>query len=295
MGEYEELVELGFEGVDKAVDKYHDKVFDTVGKHPPSWHWRHRHDKHKQENQEPPVNESSRAHRDFPQHHQSGRSEAEMYAADRRQERDYQDREYQDRDYSSRRDPRYVSDETFYYRGPDAGAVTMRGSDPYNNARGYEVQPCMSDVDQQYQQPAYDNRRPQPQRRRSSWSPPRSGRERGNDRRALSRSRSRSRSKDRQHRIAATVAGGLIGGLIGNQVQKGRKYDTAATIAGAVIGGLGAREVSEQFDKRRARREERDEKWEDKYGDGRERRRDERDYRDDRYDDRRRSDDRDWR
>jgi hypothetical protein len=33
-----------------------------------------------------------------------------------------------------------VSDETFYYRGPGAGAVVMRGSDPYNNARGYEVQ-----------------------------------------------------------------------------------------------------------------------------------------------------------
>lgn len=58
-----------------------------------------------------------------------------MYASDRRQERDYEER-----DYNGRRDPRYVSDETFYYRGPDAGAVTMRGSDPYNNARGYEVQ-----------------------------------------------------------------------------------------------------------------------------------------------------------
>ena len=55
-----------------------------------------------------------------------------MHAPDRRQERDYQDRR------DSPRDSRYVSDETLYYRGPDAGAVVMRGSDPYNNARGYE-------------------------------------------------------------------------------------------------------------------------------------------------------------
>lgn len=157
-----------------------------------------------------------------------------------------------------------------------------------------------ADTGQQYQQPQYDTRRddyggrPQPQRRRSSWSPQRSGRDRGDDRRV--RSRSRSRSKDRQHRIAATVAGGLIGGLIGNQVQKGRKYDTAATIAGAVIGGLGAREASEQWDKRKARREDCDEKWEEKYGDDHDdRRRDDR-RRDDRYDDdHRRYNDRDRR
>jgi len=53
-----------------------------------------------------------------------------MYDPERRQERDFQ----------NQRDPRYVSDETFYYRGPDAGAVTMRDSEPYNNARSYEVQ-----------------------------------------------------------------------------------------------------------------------------------------------------------
>ena len=123
------------------MDKYHDKVFDTVGKHPPSWHWRHRNDK-QNESREARAEESSRAHREAPQQQHNSRSEAEMYASDRQQERGYQEREYQDRDYSGRRDrdPRYVSDETFYYRGPDAGAVVMRGSDPYNNAREYEVQ-----------------------------------------------------------------------------------------------------------------------------------------------------------
>ncbi|KAF9690523.1 hypothetical protein EKO04_011335 [Ascochyta lentis] len=281
MGEYEELVELGFEGADKFVNKYHDKAFDKVGRH--SHRRRDRQQQRQQQGQqqqryrEPPASESShadhrpsRAHGDTLREDDDRDSDSDMYAPDRRQERE-----------QDRRDARYVSDETFYYRGPDAGAVVMRGSDAYNRARGYEVA--------QYQQPQYNHRRedygqrgrPAPQRRRSSWSPPRSGRDGGDSRRA--RSRSRSRSMDKTHRIAATVAGGLIGGLLGNQMQKGRKYDTAATIAGAVIGGIGAKEASEQWDKRKSRREDCDEKWEDKYGDERERRRDER-RRDDRYD-----------
>ncbi|OSS53037.1 hypothetical protein B5807_02396 [Epicoccum nigrum] len=196
-----------------------------------------------------------------------------MYAPERRQERDLQ----------NQRDPRYVSDETFYYRGPDAGAVTMRGSEPYNNARGFGVQ--------EYPQLRYDDRRPQPQRRRSSWSPQRSGRDRGHDRRVRSRSRSRSRSRDKQDRILATVAGGLIGGLLANQARKGKKYDTAATVVGAVVGGLGAREATDLWDKKKARREDSDERRDERYGDSRDRRRDDRDGRrrddrDSRYEDR---------
>lgn len=298
------LQELGFEGVDKAVDKYHDKAFEKFGKHSAGWHKRHDRQEQQQGYRKPPASESSRTKHDASRGRNDSDSDREMYASDRqqdrRQDRDYQGRDYQDRRDQDRRDSRYVSDETFYHRGPDAGAVVMRGSGPYNNARGYEVQVSRSfvfelrgaDTEQQYQQPQYDNRRPQPQRRRLSWSPQRSGRDRSYDRRARSRSSSRSRSKDRQQRIAATVAGGLIGGLLGNQVQKGRKYDTAATIAGAVMGGLGAREISEQWDKRKGRREDREEKWEEKYGNDRDRRGDDRD---DRYDDRRRHNDRDRR
>ncbi|KAF3045356.1 hypothetical protein E8E11_008299 [Didymella keratinophila] len=299
MGEYEELVELGFEGVDKAVDKYHDKVWEKTGKHSAGWHRRHDRDQQHQQpqNRRPPASESSRSRNDTPRScddSDDGESDRDMYASDRRFDREYQDR------IRDRGDSRYVSDETFYHRGPDAGAVVMRDSDPYKNARSYEVQVgCVNasilhsaDLRQQYQHPQYDSRRPRPQRRRSSWSPQRSRRDRGYDRGARSRSRSRSRSKDRQHRIAATVAGGLIGGLLANQVQKGKKYDTAATVVGAVVGGLGAREISEQWDKRQARREEREEKWEDKWGDDRDRRRNDRD---DHNDDRRRYNDRDWR
>ncbi|UPX11934.1 uncharacterized protein EKO05_0002518 [Ascochyta rabiei] len=136
MGEYEELVELGIEGVDKAVDKYHDRAFDKVGKHSPAWHRRHdgQQQQERKRNRNPQPSESSRAnHESYRKDHETSRghderdSESDMYAPDRRQERDYQER----------RDVRYVSDETVYYRGPDAGAVVMRGSDPYNKARGH--------------------------------------------------------------------------------------------------------------------------------------------------------------
>lgn len=129
------MQELGFEGVDKAVDKYHDKAFDKFGK-------RRRHDRgqQQQESRRPPVSQSSRARNDTPSDNDDSQPDRDMYASDCRQDRDYQDRDYYDRRGDDRGESRYVSDETIYYRGPDAGAVAMRGSDPYNNARGYEVQ-----------------------------------------------------------------------------------------------------------------------------------------------------------
>lgn len=133
------LQELGFEGVDKAVDKYHDKVWEKSGKHSAGWHRRHDHKQPQQpQKRRPPTSESSRSREDTPRGPDDGsniESDRDMYASDRRFDREYQDR--RDRD---RGDSRYVSDDTFYYRGPDAGAVAMRGSDPYNNAREYEVQ-----------------------------------------------------------------------------------------------------------------------------------------------------------
>lgn len=102
--------------------------------------------------------------------------------------------------------------------------------------------------------------------------------------------------------MAAAVGGALIGGIIGSQVQKGKKYDMPATVLGAIAGGLGAREATEAWDKRKARREQCDEKWEQKYGDqdrggrsdGRgDGRRDSGRRDDDRWDDRRRDDRRD--
>jgi hypothetical protein len=136
------LQELGFESVDKAVDKYHDKVWEKTGKHSAGWHRRHDRDQQQQpRDRRPPASESSRSRNDTPRSRDNSddsedtESDRDMYASDRRFDREYKDR--RDRD---RGDSRYVSDETFYYRGPDAGAVVMRDSDPYKNARGYEVQ-----------------------------------------------------------------------------------------------------------------------------------------------------------
>lgn len=125
------------------MDKYHDRAFEKVGKHSPSWHRRHDRPQQQQRQRRRSPDEESRTdhevpsergiprEREVPRERDTGDSGDDMYAPDRRQERDYQGRD--------RRDSRYVSDETFYYRGPDAGAVAMRDSDPYKNARGYEV------------------------------------------------------------------------------------------------------------------------------------------------------------
>lgn len=169
--------------------------------------------------------------------------------------------------------------------------TTTREATKFRQGTRYTYGVRHANYKKQYQQPRYEDRRPQPQRRRSSWSPQRSGRDRGHDRRARSGSRSRSRSRDKQDRILATVAGGLIGGLLANQARKGKKYDTAATVVGAVVGGLGAREATDFWDKKKARREDCDEKWDERYGDNRDRRRDDRDGRrkddrDGRYEDR---------
>jgi hypothetical protein len=169
--------------------------------------------------------------------------------------------------------------------------ITTREVTKFRQGTRYSYEVRHADYKKQYQQPRYKDRRPQHQRRRSSWSPQRPGRDRGQDRRARSGSRSRSRSRDKQDRILATVAGGLIGGLLANQARKGKKYDTAATVVGAVVGGLGAREATELWEKKKARREDCDDRWDERYGDSRDRRRDDRDGRrrddrDGRYEDR---------
>lgn len=113
------------------MDKYHDKAYDTFGKHSAGWHKRHDRDQQQRDQQAPSsASGLSRTSHDTARGRKDSKVDSDMYAPDRHQERDYADR----------RDSRYVSDETYYYRGPDAGAVVMRGSDPYNNARAYEIQ-----------------------------------------------------------------------------------------------------------------------------------------------------------
>jgi len=197
-----------------------------------------------------------------------------MYGGDR-QQRD-------DRGASER----YYEDERTQYKGPNAGTVVPQTRNAYDNNRGQQMAPYQQQSQRGFDD--YDNRdrgRPQPERRSSSWSPPRSERR---DRRDHDRddARSGSRPKDKQHRILATVGGALVGGLAANQIRKGKSHDTAATIIGAIVGGVGAREASEFIDKkRRSKRDSVDEKWGEEYSDDdrRENRRGD-DRRDDRYD-----------
>lgn len=283
MANYEELVELGFEGVDRFAERYHDKVYDHLpplgkknsrGKQQQSSQSQQTSQQQQQQQQGQQPDDGYSRPRSGPPPDDPYIDTRRMYASDRQDERDYRSSE---RDY---RGERYYEDERVEYKGPAAGALVARGRDDFSDTRGYQAAPYQA-PQRGYDQSVdyYDRGRPAPQRRRSSWSPPRSEKHHGHE----EKNRARSRSKDKQHRILATVTGAIVGGLVGNQVRKGQKYDTVATIAGAVIGGVGAREASEFWDGRRHKREERQEAWVDEYGeDDRDDRR-----RDDNHDNRR--------
>jgi len=185
-----------------------------------------------------------------------------MYASDR-----------QDRDYRRSSDDRYYEDERVYYKGPNADTVVPQTRAAYDSMRNQQVAAYQPQQLQRGHDDRYDSRdrgRPQPERRSSSWEPPRSDRRDRrdrDDRDKRNNGRSRSRSSDKQHRILATVGGALVGGLVANQVRKGKSHDTTATVIGAILGGVGAREASEFVDGRRRKKERYDEKWEETYGD----------------------------
>ncbi|KAF2822464.1 hypothetical protein CC86DRAFT_448238 [Ophiobolus disseminans] len=266
MADYEELAELGFEGVDKFANKYHDKVYD----HLPAWKQKQKrqearakkddHQQQRQHSRGPPENEQERSRQDSPVE----RSRNVNFEDDQREMSSYAPshapsyaptaRQDQRQDYREDRAPR--ADWAYQPRAP---------SPPPEYAGGYDVR---------RNEP--QRGRPAPSRMRSSsWSPPRN--ERAHDdsrRRRRSRSRSRSSSNDgtRTQRIAATLIGGLVGGMAGNQFRKGQKYDTAATIGGAVLGGIASRELAERIggkkEDRKERRQTEQEAWEARHGDG---------------------------
>jgi len=302
MADYEELVELGFEGVDKFANKYHDTVYD----HLPAWKRRQKRQQAQQKQQKqqhnapPPANEQQRA-RELPE---EDRNEVYSHNDDmshaQSQYSSYPDRGQEYRGYPDARDARYVQEETAYRKSPNNGAIVMRDREVYADRSGYDTDPrdISTRQDDGY---GYDDRqvraRPAPNRMRSSsWSPQRN-QQRYNDEGSRRRRRSRSRSQNREDdsswhkgRLAATLVGGLIGGVAGNRATKGQKFDTAATIGGAVLGGIASSEIAERFerkkDEKRMERDRGDQTWEQKHGDGgrydndRRRSRESREYRD---------------
>jgi hypothetical protein len=151
------LQELGFEAVDKGVDKYHDRVYD----HLPAWkkkqkrqeaQARRRSHEQKQHNQAEPANETQRSRDigsgrntededededDIERGMSYSQSQAPSYAPSGRQDhRDYRD---------DRGDDRYVRDEgatSAYYRNAQPGAIVMRDNENYGGQPGYGAFVC---------------------------------------------------------------------------------------------------------------------------------------------------------
>ncbi|KAH9862834.1 hypothetical protein J1614_010927 [Plenodomus biglobosus] len=291
--------ELGFEGVDKFADKYHDKVYDhlpavPIGKR------RHQQQSHARESRQDYNKDGQQAkpgfrdQRDLPafsseyqqystypdkgySHNGSGLRGGENGYRDDRTMSSYGPNSRSEGDYQPRSTERYYEDERNYKHSPDP---VPRGRD---TADSMGSQQMTSGYEQS------DRGRPNNQRRGSSWSPPRRHKD---ERKNRSQSRTRARSpaaKDKQHRLAATLGGALIGGIAGSHAGKGKKYDTAATFIGAVVGGLGAREATEFYDKKKHQKDDRDFGGEERKGGGRREERydrGERQDRDERYDER---------
>lgn len=259
---YDDLFELGFEGLDKLTNKYHDKVF-SIGDKRHSW----AEAANKEKGQRVPTNGRRDSVQQQPRYIDPQRRRASspaptrMYTQDRRREAD---REV----YGSVRE-----EEARYYATPANNSVVSRSRDPYEYNGGYQLaarapSPPQSEHGSRRYDDYYDDRRDvdrrrplPPHRRGSSYSPPRR-RERSPPRRQRSRS-------PNHHRVAATVVGAIAGGLIGNTVTKG---GTIPTIAGAVVGGLGGRTAEKVYDHHKDREYRQEERWERRQQQDRERR-----------------------
>ncbi|KAF2848451.1 hypothetical protein T440DRAFT_166070 [Plenodomus tracheiphilus IPT5] len=332
MAEYEELVELGFEGVDKFADKYHDKVYDhlpavPIGKRRHNQQQQAQTRKTRQDNQRyeahlengqqpppdlrgergPPDRQHKERHLPNPpsdyqpyqphpdkgySRNRSGPPGAENGYRDDTSMSSYGPSPRSERDYQPKNADRYYEDERIYYNGPDPATAVPRGREIVNGMRGQQMTAYQQPPQTGYDQSVYG--RPTNQRRGSSWSPPRTSKDNRKNR-SQSRTRARSPPQDKKHRLAATLGGALIGGIAGNQAGKGKKYDTAATFIGAIVGGLGAREATEFWDKRQHQKEDQGMEAENGYSDDdrkSERRKEDRYDRDDRYERNDRYDDR---
>ncbi|KAG9194036.1 hypothetical protein G6011_04071 [Alternaria panax] len=286
----EEMVELGFEGLDRFADRHFDKTYDSLPAIPRTAKQKRKLEQRQREYMQRTHGQAPKDGPYPPQNHPdkgytSSRSAApgsangytsdpEMYAPDSQQDR-----------YG--RDERYYETEQNEYTAPGPGFKVPRDRDGPSDTRG--MQPYQQQPQSEYgQQSAYGGGggRPTPQRRGSSWSPPRSQRQgRSKSRRRRSSSRSRSRSNDMKSRLMATVGGALVGGLAGNRAAKGKKYDTVATIAGAIIGGVGAKEAAGHWDERKRKKEQqRNGEWDEDSDDSKRRSDRRRDDRDGRYD-----------
>ncbi|KAF2748482.1 hypothetical protein M011DRAFT_466886 [Sporormia fimetaria CBS 119925] len=271
MAGYDDLIELGFEGVDKVADKYYDHIYDHMPRAPHGHHLRfgkrHRDakdaaaedsSKRKGEKQKDPLDGGSDDEGDYdaPKHeYQRGKDKkrGNAYAGDL---------SGRGGDYDDMRmavigtNPAYEGSYAIAPRAPPPAPeygypqyVHTHPQPPYPN-----VPPNVNAdrYDRYSSTPRSDARnRPGHRRRASSYSPPRRERERDRD-------RDRNRRASRDDRTTATMIGALAGGLLASAA---KDKSALSTVGGAVVGGLMARQGDKwnerRYERRYERREER--------------------------------------
>lgn len=133
--------------MDKFADKYHDKVYD----HLPAWKQKQqgqqqakagREYRQDQRDYDKSANEHQRSRRDSPVE----RSRNVNFDDNDRDMSSYARSAYTPsyapnvrQDYRDDRAPRYVRDESIYYKGPNAGAIVMRDNEATEGRTGYDL------------------------------------------------------------------------------------------------------------------------------------------------------------
>ncbi|EOA86636.1 uncharacterized protein SETTUDRAFT_41222 [Exserohilum turcica Et28A] len=215
-----ELVELGFTGLDKFADRYWDQTYNHLPALPRPGNKKRRRQQQQQQRQQPgrelPQGYSARhpdkgyrSSRSSSEDAYVRESEAAMHGPDGQDDYYYDDND--DDDYARGRG--YY--ERVDYRAPGPGLRIPREQAEWAGPRNAQV---AAHAHAPPAQTGYAQRRPAPQRRRSSWSPARSGRRGPHDaRRARSQSRSRAAPSEAKQRLVATLGGALVGGRAGGQ------------------------------------------------------------------------------
>ncbi|KAF2708084.1 hypothetical protein K504DRAFT_468464 [Pleomassaria siparia CBS 279.74] len=273
----EELVELGFEGIDRFATHFHDPCHDylapRISKRRPHWHDRKRQEREQTQNDNRPSEQRGLEQQEHREQQDRGPppddddyddyddKASNVYAQDtdkRKRERDWGDSRRDNRSEAGRDDRSAVGGRERGFNNA-SGSVVRREPVPYGYAAGYPAAPlppsppvplppqwayASRPSDARYGDRFVNGRRPLPPRRReSSYSPPRRS---GQGRNVSPPRRKRSHSPN-HHRVAATIMGALAGGLVGNSSEKANKW---TTVAGAVVGGLGGRELEKAYDRR---------------------------------------------
>lgn len=131
--------ELGFEGIDKFANKYHDTVYDRL----PAWKRKQQKNQaqaqqQQQRNAPPTANEQQRT-RELPEEDRNELYHQNDNMSHAQSQYSSYDRGQEYRGYPDARDARYVQEETTYRRSPNNnGAIVMHDREVYADRSGYD-------------------------------------------------------------------------------------------------------------------------------------------------------------